>query len=74
MKMPKPARELEAMIRDELSQHHELPPDFAITVVPDGDSWRASSKPDPAVPEQGELIARAVEIGDDLARHYDLAG
>ena len=74
MKTPKTARELEVMIRDELMQHHELPPDLVIAVVHDGDSWRASCPPDPEAPERGELIARAVEIGDELARRYDLAG
>jgi hypothetical protein len=37
MKIPKTAHELEVMIREELLQHHELPPAF-IAVVRDGDS------------------------------------
>ena len=74
MKTPKTAGELETMIRDELKQHHALPPDLAIAVVHDGDTWRASCQPDPEAPERGELIARAVEVGDELARRYDLAG
>jgi hypothetical protein len=72
MKQPRTAVELADMIRTELSQHHDVPAAFAIVVVPDGDGWRASCRADPEAPEQGELIAHAVEIGDALAHSYDL--
>jgi hypothetical protein len=73
MKTPRTAQELETLVRAELQQHHVIPPDLAIAVIRDGHSWRAHCEPNPAAPEQGELIARAVEVGDELARHYDLA-
>jgi len=44
-----------------------------LRVIRDGDSWRVHADPDPGVPELGVLIAHAVEIGDVLARQYDLA-
>jgi hypothetical protein len=47
MKLPKTAHELEVMIREELLQHHELPPAFMIAVVRDGDSWRAICNVEP---------------------------
>ncbi|MFT4277320.1 MAG: hypothetical protein QM576_13275 [Rhodopseudomonas sp.] len=61
------------MILVELAHHHELPAGFDITVIPDGDSFRAMGLIDPAHPEQGELIARAVEIGDQLSHQFSLA-
>lgn len=62
-----------ALIRAELAQHHPIPPGFSLSVVPDGHTWRVHADPDARVPERGELIARAVEIGDALAQQYDLA-
>lgn len=72
MKTAKTADELRAMILAELSHHHELPEDFDIAVIPDGASFRAEGLIDPAHAEQGELIARAVEIGDHLAHQFRL--
>lgn len=73
MKAPKTADELRTMILTELGRHHDLPAGFDIAVVADGDSFRARGTIDPAHPEQGELIARAVEIGDQLAHQFRLA-
>ena len=73
MKAHKSADDLVALIRSELAPHHAIPPGFTLRVIRDGDSWRVHSDPDPGAPEHGELIARAVEIGDELARRYDLA-
>lgn len=72
MKPRKTAEELAALIRHELAQHHPVPPGFSLRIIHDGESWRVHSDPDPAAPERGELIGHAVEIGDELARQYDL--
>jgi hypothetical protein len=72
MKPTRTAQELETMVRAELAQHHDVPGDLTLTIIRDGASWRVSSVLDPDAPERGELIARAVEIGDELARHYEL--
>jgi len=73
MKARKTVDELVALIRAELAQHHAIPPGFSLRVIRDGESWRVHSDPDPNAPERGELIGHAVEIGDELARQYDLA-
>ncbi len=72
MKTPKTAAELRALVLAELARHHAVPPGFAVEIVPDGASWRARGTLDPRHAEQGELIARAVEIGDDLAHRFSL--
>ncbi|MGP8123274.1 MAG: hypothetical protein ACLP8B_22455 [Xanthobacteraceae bacterium] len=72
MKERRTAQQLEDLIRAELSPHHAIPPGFKLSVIRDGDTWRVSSPPDPNLPELGELIGHAVEVGDELARHYDL--
>jgi len=73
MKTRKTADELVSLIRAELAQHHAIPPGFSLRIIRDGESWRVHSDPDAGAPELGELIAHAVEIGDELARRYDLA-
>jgi hypothetical protein len=71
MKIPKTAHELEVIIREELLQHHELPPAFTIAVVRDGDSWRAICHVEPEKHwtkiDEGEVVARVAQIGDKFA-------
>ncbi|MDR3465092.1 MAG: hypothetical protein P4M07_04025 [Xanthobacteraceae bacterium] len=73
MKAPKTADELAGLVEAELAQHHAIPAGFRLHVVRDGTSWRVHAPLDPEAPERGELVAHAVELGDELARHYDLA-
>lgn len=73
MKTPKTAEELRRIILAELAHHHDMPIGFDIEVVPDGETFRATGKIDREHAEYGELIARAVEIGDHLAHQFKLA-
>ncbi len=73
MKTAKTADELRSMILAELAEHFSLPPGFEISVIPDGESFRAMAVADRDHAEFGELIAKAVEIGDQLAHDYRLA-
>jgi hypothetical protein len=72
MKIPK-----QVMIREELLQHHELPPAFTIAVVRDGDSWRAICNVEPEKHwtkiDEGEVVARVAQIGDKFALRYELS-
>lgn len=74
MKTAKTADELLAMILTELAEHYAVPPGFEISVIQDGESFRATAVADRGHAEFGELIAKAVEIGDQLAHSYRLAG
>ena len=73
MKTAKTAGELRALILAELAEHYTVPPGFEISVIPDGQSFRAMAVADPEHAEFGELIAKAVEIGDQLAQSCRLA-
>jgi hypothetical protein len=76
--MSKPAKtaaELIAMARAELKVHADCPEGVAISVIPAGDSWEFRASADEATaakPGYPECVAMLVQIGDHLAKHYDL--
>jgi hypothetical protein len=78
--MSKPAKteaELIAMAKAELKVHADAPDGMVISVVRDGESWefRASAdKATEAKPGYPEAVAMLVQIGDHLARQYDVNG
>jgi hypothetical protein len=78
--MSKPVKteaELIAMAQAELKAHVDGPDGIVISVLRDGDSWefRASAdEPTIAKPGYPERVAMLVQIGDHLARQYDLKG
>ena len=76
-KPTKTAAELIAMARAELKVHADCPDGMLISVIPSGDSWefRASAdKGTEAKPGYPECVAMLVQIGDHLAKHYDVEG
>lgn len=78
--MSKPAKteaELIAMAKAELKVHTDAPAGMVISVIRDGESWefRASAdKATEAKPGYPEAVAMLVQIGDHLARQYDVKG
>jgi hypothetical protein len=78
--MSKPAKteaELIAMARAELKVHADCPDGMVIQVVRDGDSWEFRASADEATiarPGYPECVAMLVQIGDHLAKHYDVMG
>ena len=78
--MSKPAKteaELVAMARAELKVHADCPDGMTISVIPNGDSWEFRASADDATiakPGFPECVAMLVQIGDHLAKHYDVAG
>ena len=78
--MSKPAKteaELIAMAKAELKAHVDAPDGMVISVIRDGESWefRASAdKATEAKPGYPEAVAMLVQIGDHLARQYDVKG
>jgi hypothetical protein len=75
-KTAKTAAELIAMARAELKVHADCPEGMVISVIRDGGSWefRASAN-DATVAKPGypECVAMLVQIGDHLAKQYDVA-
>jgi hypothetical protein len=78
--MSKPAKteaELIAMARAELKVHADCPDGMVVQIVRDGDSWEFRASADEATiarPGYPECVAMLVQIGDHLAKHYDVAG
>ena len=78
--MSKPIKteaELIAMARAELKVHADCPDGIVISVIRDGDSWEFRAAADEAIvakPGYPECVAMLVQIGDHLAKHYDVEG
>jgi len=78
--MSKPIKteaELIAMARAELKVHADAPEGMTISVVRDGDSWEFRASADEATiarPGYPESVAMLVQIGDHLAKQYDVQG
>jgi hypothetical protein len=78
--MSKPVKteaELIALARAELKVHADCPDGIAIIVLQDGDSWEFRAEADEetrAKPGYPECVAMLVQIGDHLARQYDVKG
>ena len=78
--MSKPVKteaELIAMAQAELKAHVDGPDGIVISVLRDGDSWEFRASADEttiAKPGYPERVAMLVQIGDHLARQYDLKG
>jgi hypothetical protein len=77
--MSKPAKtaaELIAMARAELKVHADCPEGVVISVIRDGGSWEFRASADGATvakPGYPECVAMLVQIGDHLAKQYDVA-
>jgi len=78
--MSKPVKteaELIAMARTELKAHVDAPDGMAISVIRDGESWEFRASADKATedkPGYPEAVAMLVQIGDHLAKQYDVKG
>jgi hypothetical protein len=78
--MSKPVKteaELIAMARAELKAHVDAPDGMAISVIRDGGSWEFRASADKATedkPGYPEAVAMLVQIGDHMAKQYDLKG
>jgi hypothetical protein len=69
--------ELVAMARAELKVHADAPDGMVISIVRDGDSWEFRASADKATqdrPGYPEAVAMLVQIGDHLAKQYDVKG
>ena len=74
MKKPaKTAAELEASIRVEMEDICDWPTDFAISVRPDGDTWKVVITYEGAVDET-ERFEMIMLICDRLRNEFDLKG
>ena len=77
--MSKPAKtaaELIAMARAQLKVHADCPEGVVISVIRDGGSWEFRASADGATvakPGYPECVAMLVQIGDHLAKQYDVA-
>ena len=77
--MSKPAKtaaELIAMAKAELKVHADCPEGIVISLIRDDDSWEFRASADAATvakPGYPECVAMLVQIGDHLAKQYDLA-
>jgi hypothetical protein len=78
--MSKPAKteaELIEMARAELKVHADPPDSMVISIIRDGDSWEFRASADQATqdrPGYPEAVAMLVQIGDHLAKQYDVKG
>ncbi len=78
--MTKPAKteaELIAMAMAELKVHADVPEGIEISVITSDDTWEFRASADQATvakPGYPEAVAMLVQIGDHLAKHYDLKG
>ena len=76
--MSKPLKteaELIAMAKAELKAHADAPDGMAISVIRDGESWEFRASADKATadkPGYPEAVAMLVQIGDHLAKQYDV--
>lgn len=76
--MSKPVKtehELIAMAKAELKAHADCPDGMIITVLRNGNSWEFRAGADAATaasPGYPECVAMLVQVGDHLARQYDL--
>ena len=76
--MSKPAKteaELIEMARAELKVHADAPDGMVISIVRDGDSWEFRASADKATGDKAgypEAVAMLVQIGDHLAKQYDV--
>jgi hypothetical protein len=76
-KPPKTEAELIAMARAELRVHADCPDGITIFVLRSDDSWEFRAEADEAIvakPGYPECVAMLVQIGDHLAKHYDVEG
>jgi hypothetical protein len=63
------------MARAELKVHADAPDGMVISVIRDGDSWEFRASADKATEDRAgypEAVAMLVQIGDHLAKQYDL--
>jgi hypothetical protein len=78
--MSKPTKtqaELIEMARAELKVHADCPDGIVISVIGEGDGWEFRARADEATvakPGYPECVAMLVQIGDHLAKQYDLSG
>jgi hypothetical protein len=78
--MSKPSKteaELIAMARAELKVHADAPDGMTISIIRDGESWEFRASADKATedkPGYPEAVAMLVQIGDHLAKQYDIRG
>ena len=78
--MSKPVKtqaELIEMAKAELKVHADPPAGLVISIIGDGDSWEFRASADRATedrPGYPEAVAMLVQIGDHLARQYDVKG
>jgi hypothetical protein len=78
--MSKPVKseaELIAMAKAELKVHTDAPDGMVISILRDGDSWEFRASADKATqdkPGYPEAVAMLVQIGDHLAKQYDVKG
>ena len=76
-KPPKTEAELIAMARAELKVHADCPDGIVISVIRDGDIWEFRAAAEEAIvakPGYPECVAMLVQVGDHLAKHYDVEG
>ena len=78
--MSKPAKteaELIEMAQAELKVHADPPDGMVISIIRNGDSWEFRVSADKATqdrPGYPEAVAMLVQIGDHLAKQYDVKG
>ncbi len=78
--MSKPSKteaELIALAAAELKAHVDCPDGVVIAVIRDGDTWEFRASADAATttkPGYPECVAMLVQIGDHLAKQYDVKG
>jgi hypothetical protein len=73
MKKPsKTAAELEAMIRVQMEEISDWPTDIAISVRPDGDTWKAVIMQE--APDDSGRVEIIEMICDSLRSEFDLKG
>lgn len=76
-KPSKTAAELIAMARAELKVHADCPDGIMISVLGSADSWEFRTAADAATvakPGYPECVALIVQIGDHLAKQFDVKG
>ncbi|MGA2288879.1 hypothetical protein [Bradyrhizobium sp.] len=76
-KPSKTAAELIAMARAELKVHADCPDGIMISVLESADSWEFRTAADAATvakPGYPECVALIVQIGDHLAKQFDVKG
>jgi hypothetical protein len=69
--------DLIAMARAELRVHADAPDGMTISIIRDGESWEFRASADKATearPGYPEAVAMLVQIGEHLAKQYDVKG